>query len=236
MKAIGYLRVSSKDQGKSGLSLDHQRNEITNFCNVNDIELVGIEVEVKSGGKALNTRPILTNAMNRCEKEQLVLIISKLDRLSRDSHEISGLMNRSFNFVVTQFGLRADKMMIQMYAILAEKERDLIKQRTKDALAQKRANGDKMGYSDSLTDAVRDKASQIIQEQTINRNQRFVSFISDDWKAGKNLSQIARKLNELKVETPFSSKKNVHKKNGDFSGIWQAIQVKRIIARFNITR
>jgi DNA invertase Pin-like site-specific DNA recombinase len=82
-QAIGYIRVSSKMQGKSGLGLEAQQNEIQRFCEINDIELMDTAIEVQSAKDDISSRKVLTSALERCKKENCILIVSKLDRLSR---------------------------------------------------------------------------------------------------------------------------------------------------------
>jgi DNA invertase Pin-like site-specific DNA recombinase len=154
MKAIAYLRVSTSEQGKSGLGLESQQAEIVRFCEVNNIELIAIEGEVASAGGYYKKRPVLNSVLEQCKKEKCALIVSKLDRLSRDVESIANLTNdKSIRFIVANLGLKADNMTIGIHAVVAQQERDLIGKRTSDALQAKKARGEKLGGNANLKDA-----------------------------------------------------------------------------------
>jgi DNA invertase Pin-like site-specific DNA recombinase len=86
-------------------------------------------------------RPQLSAAIECARKAKLPIIVAKLDRLSRDVHYISGLMKHRVPFIVTELGADTDPFLLHIYAALAEKERQMISRRTKDALAAARARG-----------------------------------------------------------------------------------------------
>src|SRR5215213_6925424 len=145
--AIAYLRVSTKRQGRSGLGLEAQREALTRFVQAEGFELVSefSEVETGKGADALELRPQLAAAMDRARRINAPVMVAKLDRLSRDVHFISGLMKHRVRFVVTELGSDADPFMLHLYAALAEKERRLISERTKAALAAAKARGQRLG-------------------------------------------------------------------------------------------
>jgi DNA invertase Pin-like site-specific DNA recombinase len=93
------------------------------------------EVETGKGSDALDRRPQLRAALKMGAKLKLPVIVSKLDRLSRDVHFIAGLMSRRVEFIVTELGRQADPFVLHLFAALAEKERSLISERTKAGLA-----------------------------------------------------------------------------------------------------
>ena len=103
------------------------------------------EIETGAGHDALEKRPQLAAAMKLAKKHKAPVIVAKLDRLSRDVHFISGLMMHRMPFIVAELGADVDPFMLHIYAALAEKERRLIGQRTKDALAALKAQGKKLG-------------------------------------------------------------------------------------------
>jgi DNA invertase Pin-like site-specific DNA recombinase len=139
MKAIAYTRVSTSEQGKSGLGLDAQQSDIQSFCETNNIELIDTVQEVASAKGAYRNRPVLNALLTRCKRERCCLMVSKLDRLSRDVESIANLVNdKSIRFIVVQLGLEADNFQIHLFASLAQKKRDWISQRTKVALKAKR--------------------------------------------------------------------------------------------------
>jgi DNA invertase Pin-like site-specific DNA recombinase len=145
--AVAYCRVSTAKQGKSGLGIDAQRATIQRFAQAEGIDLIGeyVEIETGKGADALDRRPELAAALTRARKTKCPVIVAKLDRLSRDVHFISGLMTHKVPFIVTELGADADPFMLHLYAALAEKERALISQRTRAALAAKKAAGAKLG-------------------------------------------------------------------------------------------
>jgi DNA invertase Pin-like site-specific DNA recombinase len=143
---IAYYRVSTQQQGQSGLGLDAQRHSVLTYLNGGGWELVGefTEVETGKGANALDRRPQLRAALALCKKEGATLILAKLDRLARNVHFVTGLIEAGVDFRVADMP-EADKTMIQMYAVMSEWERDAISRRTKEALAQAKARGVKLG-------------------------------------------------------------------------------------------
>ena len=147
--AIAYTRVSTARQGKSGLGLEAQTALLERFAEAEGFTFAETfsEIETGKGSDALDRRPQLAAALSaakRCGKGTPI-IVAKLDRLSRDVHFISGLMSHKTPFIVAELGADADPFMLHLYAALAEKERRLISQRTRDALAAKKAQGVKLG-------------------------------------------------------------------------------------------
>lgn len=154
-KAVVYLRVSTERQGRSGLGLEAQREMVNAFAAREGLGLVQefVEVETGKGADALDRRPELAAALALARKEKCPVIVAKLDRLSRDVHFISGLMAQRIPFIVAELGADADSFMLHLYAALAEKERKLISERTKAALAVKKAQGVKLGNRTNLAEA-----------------------------------------------------------------------------------
>jgi DNA invertase Pin-like site-specific DNA recombinase len=137
--AIGYIRVSTARQGRSGLGLEAQQAALGKFCDAEAFRLVETYTETESG--ADDDRPQLSAAIERARKAKVPIIVAKLDRLSRDVHYISGLMKHRVPFIVAELGADTDPFLLHIYAALAEKERQMISRRTKDALAAARARG-----------------------------------------------------------------------------------------------
>jgi DNA invertase Pin-like site-specific DNA recombinase len=162
-KYVLYLRVSSQEQGRSGLGLEAQHRDIQLFLsNYSDTpyEVLGEFVEVQSGTD--NERPELRKAIQLAKKEKAVLVCSKLDRISRRVSFIASLIeDRELDFKVAQMPF-ADKFQLHIYAALAEQERDFISQRTKAALQAAKNRGTKLGapkhHLDALVEARRKKA------------------------------------------------------------------------------
>jgi DNA invertase Pin-like site-specific DNA recombinase len=143
--AIAYIRVSTTQQGKSGLGLEAQQAALARFAENEGFEVVQTFTETMSGGRGDDHRPALASALDVARRQKAPILVAKLDRLSRDVHYISGLMKHRVPFIVTEFGNDVDPFMLHIYAALAEKERALISRRTKDALAAAKARGVRLG-------------------------------------------------------------------------------------------
>ena len=152
---ITYIRVSTGKQGKSGLGIDAQREAITRFATAEGLEVLAeyLEVETGKGHDAMDRRPKLAEALLKARKAKAPVVVAKLCRLSRDVAFISGLMAQRVPFIVAELGKDADPFMLHIYAALAEKERALIADRTRAALAQKKAQGTVLGNRTNLRDA-----------------------------------------------------------------------------------
>ena len=146
-QAIAYIRVSTQQQGRSGLGLEAQRDDIKRFCDNELFQIVReyVEVETGKGADALDRRPQLREALEHGKELACPIIVAKLDRLSRDVHFVSGLMVHKIPFIVCELGKDADSFLLHIWASLAEKERAMISQRTKAALARAKANGRQLG-------------------------------------------------------------------------------------------
>jgi DNA invertase Pin-like site-specific DNA recombinase len=145
--AVAYLRVSTQQQHRSGLGIEAQRAAIARFAEAENIQIIAefVEAETGKGADALDRRPQLAAALARARVGKCSVLVSKLDRLSRDVAFVSGLMAQRVAFIVAELGRDADPFMLHLYAALAEKERRLISERTKAALAAKKASGAKLG-------------------------------------------------------------------------------------------
>jgi DNA invertase Pin-like site-specific DNA recombinase len=146
--AIAYTRVSTAEQGRSGLGLEAQRAAIEAFSAREQITVTGWFSEVQSGKRVSDTlaeRPQLRAALEASKEAGAPVLVSKLDRLSRDVHFISGLMVHKVHFIVAELGPDVDPFMLHLFAALAEKERAMISQRTKAALGALKARGVKLG-------------------------------------------------------------------------------------------
>jgi DNA invertase Pin-like site-specific DNA recombinase len=138
--AVAYIRTSTTRQN---LGLDAQLASITRFADAEGFEISQSFSEQESGSD--DYRPELDKALAAAKKLKAPVMVAKLDRLSRDVHFVSGLMKHRVPFVVTELGLNVEPFMLHLYAALAQKERDLIKQRTKAALAALKEKGKRLG-------------------------------------------------------------------------------------------
>jgi DNA invertase Pin-like site-specific DNA recombinase len=201
--AIAYIRVSTR---KQSLGLEAQQAALARFAEAEGYRLIETfqEMETGKGHDALDRRPQLAASLQAAKQIKAPIIVAKLDRLSRDVHFISGLMVHKIPFVVAELGADADPFMLHLYAALAEKERRMISQRTKDALAVKKAQGVNLGGLNAGGIRIRDEAKE--------RAQALQPVLAQ--LAGQSARAIAAKLNENKVPTP----------NG---GPWYAVTVIR---------
>src|SRR5690348_9696319 len=135
--AIGYLRVSTREQGRSGLGLGAQRHEIEAFGVREGFSIKSWhqDIQTGAGADALMMRPGLAAALKEARAARCPLVVSKLDRLSRNVHFITGLMEHKVHFVVAGLGRDCDEFTLHIYASLAEQERKMISERVKAALA-----------------------------------------------------------------------------------------------------
>lgn len=147
MNALGYCRVSTQEQGKSGLGLQAQRTAIESFARVEGVTVQSwfTEVETGKGADALERRPQLAAALEQARKLKVPVLISKLDRLSRNVYFIAGLMEHRVEFIVTELGRQSDPFVLHLYAALAQKERQMISARTKAGLAAAKKRGTLLG-------------------------------------------------------------------------------------------
>jgi DNA invertase Pin-like site-specific DNA recombinase len=154
-QVVAYLRVSTDRQGKSGLGIEAQREAVARFAAAEGLEVLAefVEVETGKGCDALDRRPMLRDALAAARKAKAAVVVAKLDRLSRDVSFIAGLMAQRVPFIVTELGADADPFMIHIYAALAQKERAMIADRTRVALAAKKAQGAALGNRTNLPDA-----------------------------------------------------------------------------------
>jgi DNA invertase Pin-like site-specific DNA recombinase len=142
-QAVGYIRVSTARQGRSGLGLEAQQAALTRFAEAEGFSLLQTFTETESGSE--DDRPELNAAIEQARTAKAPVIVAKLDRLSRDVAYIAGLMKSKVPFIVTELGADTDPFLLHIYAALAEKERAMISRRTKDALAAAKARGVKLG-------------------------------------------------------------------------------------------
>ena len=215
IKYVTYRRVSTQEQGRSGLGLDAQTRDINLYLDHysdEPWEVVGEFVEVHSGSD--NDRPKLKEAIALAKRERAVLLVAKLDRLSRRVSMIADLMeDKTLDFKVANLP-SADKFQLHLYAALAEKERDFISQRTKAALAEAKRRGVKLG---GLRDKTmrRNVAWQAMAQERAEKLKGIVAPLRDQ---GASLRAIVEALTEAGVETPQG-------------GRWHPTSVARLLAR-----
>lgn len=206
-QAVIYRRVSTSEQGKSGKGLEAQTSTLTRFCEAEGFEVMADFEEVASGKLGLEGRAGLTAALAKAARLKCPVIVSKLDRLSRDVAFISGLMSRCVPFIVAELGADVDPFILHLYAALSEKERKLISQRTRDALAPMVGTG-KLGNKtlkgnpnkQTLEQAqAKGRASNVAASAAFAA--RVMPLISRLKDGGLSLNSIATQLNTFKLPT-----------------------------------
>jgi DNA invertase Pin-like site-specific DNA recombinase len=216
---IGYIRVSTARQGRSGLGLEAQQASLIKFADAEGVEIVAnfVEVETGKGSDAMSRRPQLAAALAEARRRRCPIVVAKLDRLSRDVHFISGLMAHKVPFVVTELGTDADPFMLHLYAALAEKERAMISQRTRDALKAAKARGVVLG-NPNLAD-VRQSATASVKAAADRFAKNIAPVIREIRSTGIVSNRaVARTLNARGVATARG-------------GQWTAVQVGSILQR-----
>ena len=196
---FAYYRVSTQKQGASGLGLEAQRAAARAFV-ADPATLREEYVEIESGKK--NHRPQLLAAIAAARQAGGVLLIAKLDRLSRNAGFIFTLRDAGVEFVCCDMP-DANTLTVGLFAVLAQYERETISKRTKDALTAKKARGATLGTPANLTDEARQRGlvvrQQNAREHQANKQASRVATLLQ--LQGYNLTQIARELNEAGYRT-----------------------------------
>jgi DNA invertase Pin-like site-specific DNA recombinase len=217
---IAYHRVSTAQQGRSGLGLEDQQARVERFAADEGAAIAAtfVEVETGKGADALERRPKLREALDTARRLGCPVVVAKLDRLSRDVAFIAGLMAQGVPFVVTELGTDADPFMLHIYAALAEKERHLISERTKAALDAAKRRGVKLGGHRGAPPPDAQKAT----EARTAKADAFAADVGPMVKAlaaeGKSLRQIAAALTDQGIRTPRG-------------GAWTAAAVRSVMLR-----
>lgn len=214
---IVYKRVSTKEQGRSGLGLDAQERDIALFLerfSAEPYRVLASFTDVLSGLDG--DRRELKAALDLCRKTGATLLVSKLDRLSRKVSTIATLMeDKRITFRVAQMPY-ADNFQLHIYAALAEQERLFISARTKAALAEAKGRGVQLG---GLRDTTM-RRNAALKANATARADKVAGIVLPLRDAGKPLREIADYLNRAGVQTARG-------------GRWQASQVKRVLDRLS---
>jgi DNA invertase Pin-like site-specific DNA recombinase len=199
--------------------LEAQRGAIERFAREECCTVVAElkEVETGKGSDALSRRPKLAEALAAARKHRCSVVVSKLDRLGRDVHFISGLMAHKVPFIVTELGADVDPFMLHLWAAIDEKELKVISKRTKDALAAAKARGVVLGGP--KLDEARQASSAAIRASADKHASNVLPVIQAIQKAGaRTLREVAEALNARGVMTARG-------------GRWHATSVKNILDR-----
>jgi DNA invertase Pin-like site-specific DNA recombinase len=214
-QVVSYARVSTARQGKSGLGLDAQRAAMAAFASANGLTVAAehVEVETGKGHDALERRPKLKAALAEAKRLKCPVLVSKLCRLGRDVHFISGLMVNRVPFIVSELGPDVDPFMLHVYAALSEKERAMISSRTKDALQAAKARGKILGRHGRDVLAPRNRAAAEARAVDLAATLKAL-----DDEGITSVREIAAALNARGIATPRGGK-------------WHATSVQRLMER-----
>lgn len=199
---VAYYRVSTTRQGESGLGIAAQRKAVADYASDT---VIAEFIEVESGGKF--KRPQLDAALAYARQHKATLLIAKMDRLSRNAHLVSCLLESNVNFIAVDQP-HATPLTIRILAAVAQEEREQIGKRVKAALAAAKARGVKLGGVQAG-----------LREEIDTFDQRILVVIQSIIDSGiSSATGIAGELNKRAVATRKGS-------------TWQAVQVQRLIKR-----
>ena len=217
--AVGYLRVSTAEQGQSGLGLEAQRASVHAFVASQGWTLVAEYEDVASGKD--DRRPGFQAALARCRQLGAVLVAARLDRITRRAHTLSQLLEDSVSIRAADMP-GADDLMMRIYAAMAQKERELIGERTRAALAAAKARGRALGGDRGYRPAqppdaaVAAQARREAAEQAAHRLALEVDRLRNEGVLGQ--AALARALNARGMPPPSGR------------GVWTHTTVARVIA------
>lgn len=214
-KYVAYYRVSTQRQGRSGLGLEAQQKAVRDYLNGGTWDLAGefTEVETGKGSKPLKHRPALKEALEICKRKKATLLVAKLDRLARNVAFIAALMESKVEFIACDFP-EANRLTVHILAAVAEHEREMISQRTKEALAAAKARGVKLG----------NPRFDLINKPRGREARKFASMLKPTLQAyqGQGLTQrqMVAALNDADVPSPRG-------------GRWHAQTLTRVLKRLS---
>lgn len=202
-KYIAYYRVSRKEQGLSGLGLAAQESSVVKYVASQDGTILKEYTEIETGTNK-RQRVQIHKAIQMAKNEGAVLVIAKLDRLARNVSFVSSLMDAGIEFVAVDMP-SANNFTIHIFSALAEQEAKLISTRTKQALAELKKKGVKLGNPNNLTNEARNKGVKAIKDNALNndRNRQAQSIINNCKEKGMTYRDIADYLNGLNFKTRY---------------------------------
>lgn len=209
-KFISYLRVSTDRQGRSGLGLEAQRQAVAAYLNGGSWELLAEHVEVESGKR--RSRPVLAEALAACKKHKATLVIARLDRLSRNLHFTSGLMESGVEFVACDMPT-ANRLTVQIMSAIAEEEGRRISERTRAALQAAKARGKALGTHGRIQ-------GQQNREGALQHVRRIAPVVQELRVSARTVRELTTALNQAAVPTPAG-------------GRWHLASVHRLLQRLD---
>lgn len=199
---VAYYRVSTQKQGAKGLGLDAQRSAVRDYVLAVQGDLVGEFEEIESGNNSI--RPKLHQAIRFAKSKKAMLVIAKLDRLARNVHFISELLESGVEFVAADLP-HANKLTIHIIAAVAEYEREMIGKRTKEALQRAKARGVRLGNPNAASQA------KFASMRAVDKANTFAKQVAPFIEAARmqgivTLSGIAAALNANGIATQRGSR------------------------------
>lgn len=208
--------MSTQNQGQSGLGLEAQKQTVSNYLNDGEWELLNdfVEVETGKGSDALDRRHQLKVALAMCKKHKATLLIAVLDRLGRNVHFISGLMESGIDFVSVE-SPNDSPFMLHVKAAVAEEEGRKISTRTKAALQAAKVRGVVLGAAGAANLKPNIEARQKSANEFVDKLRSVIGGMKAQ---GLTQRTMCAELNNLGVKTAKG-------------GTWSLIQLQRVIAR-----
>lgn len=211
---VAYYRVSTQEQGRSGLGLEAQEQAVRTYLREDNRELIGEYTDVESGRR--DDRPELQRALAHTKRAKALLVIAKLDRLSRKVSFVSSLMEAGVQFVAAD-NPSANELTVHILAAVAQAERKAISERTRAALSAARERGTVLGNPQLAK--VRPLAGRAIAQRAQAFASNTLPLIRQLQSSGCNtLQSVATALNARGIATA---------RNGE----WTATSVRRVLAR-----
>ena len=216
-KYVTYFRVSTKAQGESGLGLDGQKKAVTDYLAGQPHAIVGEFTEVESGRKS--KRPELDAALKCCRKHNASLVVARTDRLSRNVHFLSGLMERKVEFVAVD-NPSASNLSLHIMCAVAEEEARLCSLRVRAALAAAKERGVELGkHGKILAKENKAKANNFAKTIASTMGEVAAECIKESGKV--SYRAMANLFNKKKIKTPRGGK-------------WHGVTIKNYCDRLNI--
>lgn len=200
-KFVAYFRVSTSKQQSSGLGLESQKTLVSDYVSSQKGELIESFKEVETGTSKKH-RTAIYDAIDYAKKHDAKLVIAKLDRLARNVHFVSSLLETGVEFIACDLP-EANHFTIHLFSALAEQEAKLISIRTKNALNELRKSGKTLGNPENLTDEAKQKGWEAIRQKARdNRNNKRATALILEYRAkGWSYDRIADQLNALNFPT-----------------------------------
>jgi DNA invertase Pin-like site-specific DNA recombinase len=217
-RLIPYYRVSTRKQGESGLGLEAQQSCVADFARYGQHDIIAAYQEIETGKRA--DRPELAKAIAHAKRAKATLVIAKPDRLARNVHFLSGLMESRIEFVCCDMP-SANRLTLHILAAVAEDEARRISERTKAALAAYKARGGKLGTVANLTREAGKRGADTCRAQARTAYAALLPQLREWRSAGLSLRQISARLNDAGHTT----------RNG---APWNHAQVRRVLTRAGV--